>query len=90
LKALEADGTYKSILTKWKTEGGAITDFAVNPKTRDMTSTAVDRPGVIHARPVRHPGRWVGSGDHRGPRRDAHQFTGDQRALGLRATRSRS
>lgn len=32
LKALEADGTYKSILTKWKTEGGAISDFAVNPK----------------------------------------------------------
>ncbi len=31
LKALEADGTYKQILTKWKTEGGAITDFAVNP-----------------------------------------------------------
>lgn len=32
LKALEADGTYKTILTKWKTEGGAISDFAVNPK----------------------------------------------------------
>jgi polar amino acid transport system substrate-binding protein len=31
LKQLEADGTYKDILTKWKTEGGAITDFAVNP-----------------------------------------------------------
>ena len=31
LKALEADGTYKQILTKWKTEGGAINDFAVNP-----------------------------------------------------------
>jgi hypothetical protein len=31
LKSLEADGTYKQILTKWKTEGGAITDFAVNP-----------------------------------------------------------
>lgn len=31
LKQLEADGTYKQILTKWKTEGGAITDFAVNP-----------------------------------------------------------
>jgi polar amino acid transport system permease protein len=24
-----------------------------------MTSTAVDRPGAIDARPVRHPGRWV-------------------------------
>lgn len=32
LKQLEAEGTYKQILTKWKTEGGAITDFAVNPK----------------------------------------------------------
>ncbi|MFQ6170044.1 ABC transporter substrate-binding protein [Oryzobacter sp. R7] len=32
LKQLEADGTYKQILTKWKTEGGAISDFAVNPK----------------------------------------------------------
>ena len=32
LKSLEADGTYKSILTKWKTEGGAISDFAVNPQ----------------------------------------------------------
>ena len=31
LKQLEADGTYKNILTKWKTEGGAINDFAVNP-----------------------------------------------------------
>jgi polar amino acid transport system substrate-binding protein len=31
LKALDADGSYKQILTKWKTEGGAITDFAVNP-----------------------------------------------------------
>lgn len=31
LKQLEADGTYKDILTKWKTEGGAISDFAVNP-----------------------------------------------------------
>ena len=31
LKAIEADGSYKSILTKWKTEGGAISDFAVNP-----------------------------------------------------------
>ncbi|WP_392542815.1 ABC transporter substrate-binding protein [Oryzobacter telluris] len=31
LKQLEADGTYKQILSKWKTEGGAITDFAVNP-----------------------------------------------------------
>ena len=31
LKSLDADGTYKTILTKWKTEGGAINDFAVNP-----------------------------------------------------------
>ena len=31
LKALQADGTYTKILTKWKTDGGAITDFAVNP-----------------------------------------------------------
>ncbi len=31
LKQLEADGTYLKILTKWKTEGGAISDFAVNP-----------------------------------------------------------
>ncbi|MEI2776337.1 MAG: ABC transporter substrate-binding protein [Tetrasphaera sp.] len=31
LKQLQADGTYEEILTKWKTEGGAITDFAVNP-----------------------------------------------------------
>ena len=31
LKALKADGTYDAILKKWKTEGGAITDFAVNP-----------------------------------------------------------
>ncbi|MGL5865291.1 MAG: ABC transporter substrate-binding protein [Dermatophilaceae bacterium] len=31
LKQLKADGTYEEILTKWKTEGGAITDFAVNP-----------------------------------------------------------
>ena len=32
LKQLQADGTYEQILKKWKTEGGAITDFAVNPK----------------------------------------------------------
>jgi polar amino acid transport system substrate-binding protein len=32
LKAMDADGSYKAILTKWKTEGGAITDFAVNPQ----------------------------------------------------------
>jgi polar amino acid transport system substrate-binding protein len=32
LKSMEADGSYKAILTKWKTEGGAITDFAVNPQ----------------------------------------------------------
>ena len=31
LKQLKADGTYKQILAKWETEGGAITDFAVNP-----------------------------------------------------------
>jgi polar amino acid transport system substrate-binding protein len=31
LKQLEADGTYLEILKKWKTEGGAISDFAVNP-----------------------------------------------------------
>ncbi|MBM6400686.1 ABC transporter substrate-binding protein [Phycicoccus sonneratiae] len=31
LKQLEADGTYQQILAKWKTEGGAISDFAVNP-----------------------------------------------------------
>ncbi len=31
LKQIKADGTYDQILTKWKTEGGAITDFAVNP-----------------------------------------------------------
>ncbi|MGL4175406.1 MAG: transporter substrate-binding domain-containing protein, partial [Dermatophilaceae bacterium] len=31
LTQLQADGTYEEILKKWKTEGGAITDFAVNP-----------------------------------------------------------
>ena len=31
LGQLKADGTYDQILAKWKTEGGAITDFAVNP-----------------------------------------------------------
>lgn len=31
LKQLESEGTYLEILTKWKTEGGAISDFAVNP-----------------------------------------------------------
>jgi polar amino acid transport system substrate-binding protein len=31
LKAMEADGSYKAILSKWKAEGGAISDFAVNP-----------------------------------------------------------
>lgn len=31
LEQLKADGTYDEILKKWKTEGGAITDFAVNP-----------------------------------------------------------
>jgi polar amino acid transport system substrate-binding protein len=29
---MDADGSYKAILTKWKTEGGAISDFAVNPQ----------------------------------------------------------
>jgi polar amino acid transport system substrate-binding protein len=28
---LEADGTYEQVLTKWGVEGGAISDFAVNP-----------------------------------------------------------
>ena len=31
LKAIKADGTYDAILKKWKTEGGAISNFAVNP-----------------------------------------------------------
>ncbi|HYN66835.1 MAG TPA: ABC transporter substrate-binding protein [Ornithinibacter sp.] len=31
LKQLEADGTYLKILTQWKTQEGAISDFAVNP-----------------------------------------------------------
>ncbi len=31
LSQLKADGTYDQILSKWKTEGGAISDFAVNP-----------------------------------------------------------
>ena len=31
LKKLQADGSYTKILTKWKCQGGAITDFAVNP-----------------------------------------------------------
>jgi polar amino acid transport system substrate-binding protein len=31
LKQLKADGTYDQILAKWKTEAGAISDFAVNP-----------------------------------------------------------
>ncbi len=31
LKAIKADGTYDQILKKWKTDGGSITDFAVNP-----------------------------------------------------------
>ena len=30
-RQLKADGTYDQILEKWKTEGGAISDFAVNP-----------------------------------------------------------
>jgi polar amino acid transport system substrate-binding protein len=32
LKALIADGTYKTILTKWGVEAGAVTDPAVNPQ----------------------------------------------------------
>lgn len=31
LKALDASGDYKKILTKWGVESGAINDFAVNP-----------------------------------------------------------
>ncbi len=31
LKALKADGTYDQILAKWKTQDGAIDNFAVNP-----------------------------------------------------------
>lgn len=31
LKQLESEGKYLEILTEWKTEGGAINDFAVNP-----------------------------------------------------------
>lgn len=31
LKALKADGTYDQVLAKWKTQDGAINDFAVNP-----------------------------------------------------------
>ncbi|MBM6405249.1 ABC transporter substrate-binding protein [Phycicoccus sp. CSK15P-2] len=31
LTQLKADGAYDEILKKWKTEGGAIDDFAVNP-----------------------------------------------------------
>jgi polar amino acid transport system substrate-binding protein len=31
LKALNASGDYKKVLTKWGVESGAITDFAVNP-----------------------------------------------------------
>lgn len=31
LKSMEADGSYKAILAKWKAEGGSISDFAVNP-----------------------------------------------------------
>jgi len=31
LKAIDADGTYKSALAKWGNESGAITNFAVNP-----------------------------------------------------------
>ena len=52
--------SYKAALEKWGVEQGAISDFAVNPS---MTTTAEarpavseDRPGLIHAKPVRHPG----------------------------------
>jgi polar amino acid transport system substrate-binding protein len=31
LKALIADGTYKTILAKWGVDAGAITDPTVNP-----------------------------------------------------------
>ena len=31
LKQLQADGSYQAILEKWKTGGGSISDFAVNP-----------------------------------------------------------
>ncbi|AKU17563.1 ABC transporter substrate-binding protein [Luteipulveratus mongoliensis] len=31
LKAIKADGSYDAILKKWKTEGGSISNFAVNP-----------------------------------------------------------
>jgi polar amino acid transport system substrate-binding protein len=31
LKALDANGQYKQILTKWGVEAGAISDFAINP-----------------------------------------------------------
>jgi polar amino acid transport system substrate-binding protein len=31
LKAMNADGSYKSTLAKWTNDSGAITDFAVNP-----------------------------------------------------------
>ncbi|WP_347354294.1 ABC transporter substrate-binding protein [Intrasporangium sp.] len=31
LKAAEADGSYKAVLTEWGVESGAITDFALNP-----------------------------------------------------------
>ncbi|MEV5963949.1 ABC transporter substrate-binding protein [Kribbella sp. NPDC051952] len=31
LKAMQADGSYKSALQKWNNDSGAITDFAVNP-----------------------------------------------------------
>jgi hypothetical protein len=63
LKAARGRRLLQEILTKWKTEGGAISDFAVNPASADdantMTTNTVDRPGEINARPVRHPGRWV-------------------------------
>ena len=35
-----------------------MTDLAPGP-TAPASEGATDRPGTIHARPVRHPGRWV-------------------------------
>jgi polar amino acid transport system substrate-binding protein len=34
LKALDASGTYKKILTNWGVEAGAISDFALNPPAK--------------------------------------------------------
>ena len=65
LKEIDKDGAYKAALEKWGVEQGAISDFAVNPSAVMTTTTEArpavsdDRPGLIHAKPVRHPGRWV-------------------------------